>query len=79
MFKGRWKNKQYNASKPRKYVIKTFGLCGNATGYAFNILTFFGSDTSYNSDTYEMEQSEKNFEYLLNLLGKGHHIFADRY
>ena len=79
MFKGRWKNKQYNPSKPSKYIIKTFGLCDSATGYAFNILTFFGSDTSYNSDTYGMEQSEKNVEYLLNPLGKGHHIFADRY
>ena len=25
-YKGRWKNKQYNPSKPSKYHIKTFGL-----------------------------------------------------
>jgi hypothetical protein len=25
-WKGRWKYKQYNSSKPNKYHIKTFGL-----------------------------------------------------
>ena len=54
-------------------------VCDSATGYAFNILTYFGNDTSYNSDTYGMGQSEKIFEFLLKPLGKGHHIFADRY
>ena len=66
-YKGRWKNKQYNPSKPSKY-IKTFGLCDSATWYAFNILNFFGSDTSYNSDTYGMEQSEKFLNTYLILL-----------
>ena len=69
-FKGRWKNKQYNPSKPRKYHIKTFGLCNSATGYAFNILTYFGSDTFYNFNIKRMGQSEKIFEYLLKPLGK---------
>ena len=35
-YKGRWQYKQYNASKPSKYHIKTFGLCCSATGYVYN-------------------------------------------
>ena len=31
-WKGRWKYKQYNASKPHKYHIKSFGLVDSATG-----------------------------------------------
>ena len=46
-WKGRWKYKQYNAAKPKKYHIKTFGLCDSATGYVYNILTYFGKNTSY--------------------------------
>ncbi|GFO17909.1 PiggyBac transposable element-derived protein 4 [Plakobranchus ocellatus] len=32
-FKGRWAFKQFNSSKPKKYHIKTFGLCDSATGF----------------------------------------------
>lgn len=79
-WKGHWKYKQYNASKPRKYHIKTFGLCDSITGYVYNLLVYFGRDTSYNPhlDT-DTGQAEKVFEYLLRPLGKGHHVFADRY
>lgn len=45
--KGRWKHKQYNASKPH---IKTFVLCGSASGYCFNILIYFSKDTSYHPE-----------------------------
>ena len=79
-WKGRWKYKQYNASKPRKYHIKTFGLCDSITGYVYNLLVYFGRDTSYNPDLdRDTGQAEKVFEYLLRPLGKGHHVFADRY
>ena len=37
-FRGRWKNKQYNATKPSKYHIKTFGLCDSDNGYVVNFL-----------------------------------------
>ncbi|XP_033113704.1 uncharacterized protein LOC117114216 [Anneissia japonica] len=67
-WKGRWKYKQYNASKPRKYHIKTFGLCDSITGYVCNLLVYFGRDTSYNPDLGRgTGQAEKVFEYLLRL------------
>lgn len=79
-WKGRWKYKQYNASKPRKYHIKTFGLCDSTSGYVYNLLVYFGKETSYdpNVDAHT-GQAEKVFEYLMRPLGKGHHVFADRY
>ena len=79
-WKGKWKYKQYNASKPKKYHIKTFGLCDSATGYVFNILTYFGNETSYMPNQDESSgQAEKVFQYLLQGLDQGHHVFADRY
>ena len=79
-WKGRWKYKQYNAAKPRKYHIKTFGLCDSITGYVYNLLVYFGKDTSYNPRMdRDSGQAEKVFEYLLRPLGPGHHVFADRY
>ena len=79
-YNGRWKNKQYNASKPKKYHIKTFGLCDSVTGFVYNILMYFGSNTSYNPelDPNSLE-AIKVFEYLLRDVGPGHHIYADRY
>ena len=78
-YKGRWKNKQYNPSKPSKYHIKTNGFCDSATGLAYNILTYFGSDTTYSIKMNDQGNSENIFEYLLRPLGKGHHVFADRF
>lgn len=46
-FKGHWKNKQFNASKPSKYHIKTFGLCQSESGYVCNPFTYYASETSY--------------------------------
>lgn len=78
-WKGRWHYKQYNPNKPSKYHIKTLGLCDTATGYAYNILTYLGSETNYAEFEKKAGQSEKIFEYLLRPLGSGHHVFADRY
>ena len=69
-YKGRWKNKQYNPSKPSKYHIKTYGLCDSATGFAYNILTYIGSDTSYSIEINYKGNSENIFEYLLRPLWK---------
>ena len=70
----------YNAAKPSKYHIKTFGLCDSITGYVYNILTYFGRETSYNPELdSDCGEAVKVFEYLLQNLGLGHHIFADRY
>ena len=49
------------------------------TGYAYGILTYFGSNTAYNPDLLDHGQSEKIFEDLLRPLGRGHHVFADTY
>lgn len=79
-YKGTWKSKQYNASKPKKYHIKTFGLCDAVTGYVYNILVYFGRNTSYNPDLdADSGEAVKVFEYLLRNTGPGHHVFADRY
>lgn len=79
-WKGKWKYKQYNPAKPKKYHIKTFGLCDSITGYVYNILIYFGKETSYdpNFDA-STGQAQKVFEFLLRPLGQGHHVFADRY
>ena len=79
-WKGRFKSKQYNPSKPSKYHIKTFGLCDSATGYVMNLFIYFGVDTSYDPDIDPTSESAiKVFDTLLKPLSKGHHLFADRY
>ena len=77
-WKGRSKYKMYNPNKPEKYHIKTFGLCDSLTGYAYNLLIYFGAETSFD-DIGDTGQSEKIFHSLLKPLGTGHHLFADRY
>ena len=68
----------YNPNKPEKYHIKTFGLCDSLTGYAYNLLIYFGAETSFD-DIGDTGQSEKIFHSLLKPLGTGHHLFADQY
>ena len=70
-YKGRWKNKQYNPSKQSKYHIMTHELCDSTTGFAYNILTYFGSDTSYSIEMNDKGNSEIILEYFLIPLGKG--------
>ena len=77
-WKGRSRYRMYNPSKPEKYHLKTFGLCDSITGYTYNLLIYFGSDTSYTGEI-DKGQSEKIFHFLMEPLGTGHHIFADRY
>ena len=79
-FKGRFYAKQYNPSKPSKYHIKTFGLCDSVTGYVFDILIYFGANTSYDPDTDPTSQHAiKVFDRLLRKITGRHHIFADRF
>lgn len=79
-YKGRWQFKQFNASKPSKYHIKTFGLCDAATGFVVDILTYFGSNTSYKPELdLDGGHAVKVFSTLLEHVGTGHKIFADRY
>ena len=78
-YKGGGKNKEYNSSKASKYHIKTFSVCNSTTGNAYNVLTYFGSETSYDPQVKDAEMSEKIFQVLLSPLGKGHHVYADQY
>ena len=68
-YKGRWKNKKYNPNKPSKYHIKTNGVCDSATGYAFNILAYFGSDASYNPAMSDCGNSENILSIFCHHLG----------
>ena len=56
-YKGGWKNKEYNSSNASKYPIKTFCVCNSTTGNAYNVLTYFGSETSYDPQVKESFRS----------------------
>ncbi|CAG5125086.1 unnamed protein product [Candidula unifasciata] len=64
-FKGRFLAKQYNAAKPHKYHIKTFGLCDSITGYVYLDPT--------------STHTVKVFSTLLQGVESYHHLFADRF
>ena len=77
-WKGRWKYKQYNAAKP--HHIKSFGLVDSPSGYVVNLMTYFGSETSYDPDIDENSGNAiKIIDTLLKPIGQGYHIFADRW
>ncbi|KAI8771552.1 piggyBac transposable element-derived protein 4-like [Biomphalaria glabrata] len=79
-FKGRFGPLQYNPSKPEKHDIKNYGLCDSSTGYVINLITYYGSDTSYSDSSNSItSHAVKIFDTLLQPLQSGHHIFADRY
>ncbi|KAI8726902.1 piggyBac transposable element-derived protein 4 [Biomphalaria glabrata] len=79
-FKGRFGPLQYNPSKPEKHHIKNYGLCDSSTGYVINLITYYGSDTSYSDSSNSItSHAVKIFDTLLQPLQSGHHIFADRY
>ncbi|KAK3786613.1 hypothetical protein RRG08_027571 [Elysia crispata] len=79
-WKGRFKYHPFNATKPKKFHIKMFGLCDSTTGYTYNLLRYFGSETAYNPTLDpESESAIKVFQTLLAPLSRGHHVFADRY
>ncbi|CAG5121249.1 unnamed protein product, partial [Candidula unifasciata] len=79
-FKGRFHAKQYNAAKPHKYHIKTFGLCDSITGYVFNLLIYFGTKTAYNPELDPTStHAVKVFSTLLQGVASYHHLFTDRF
>ncbi|KAK3731262.1 hypothetical protein RRG08_025804 [Elysia crispata] len=79
-YKGRFAHKQFNAAKPHKYHIKTFGLCDAMTGYVVNLLIYFGRHTAYiETQDRNSEHAIKVFNTLLEPFHPHHHIFADRY
>ncbi|GFN80533.1 PiggyBac transposable element-derived protein 4-like [Plakobranchus ocellatus] len=79
-FKGQWQFKQFNATKPKKCHIKTFGLRDGATGYVLNILTYFVGETSYKPECDpDGSYAVKIFETLLTPIRTDPKIFADRF
>lgn len=79
-FRGRFHARQYNASKPSKYHIKTFGVCDSTTGYAYDLLVYFGADTSYSQEeNQDSSHAVKVFSTLLKDLPGKHHVYADRF
>lgn len=77
-FKGCWKYRQFNATKPKKYHIKGFGLVDSTTGHVLNLLTYYRKDTSYNTvcDP-DSGHAIKAFDTLLICLGNGYQSFTD--
>ena len=73
--------KMHNASNPKRYHVKVFGLVDSTTSFTINLLIYFSKETSYSADLNNSNsQAVKVFEYLLRPLStKGHHIFATRY
>ncbi|KAI8779479.1 piggyBac transposable element-derived protein 4 isoform X2 [Biomphalaria glabrata] len=78
---GKWAYKQINQSKPPKYNIKSFGLADSATGYVYNLLIYYDDvNASYNPSMDEDGGiAKKIFKQLLKNIGRGYHIFADRW
>ena len=79
-YKGRWAYKQFNKTKPKKYHIKSFGLCDSLNGYVLNVLTYYGQTTSYNPNLDpHSKEAIKIFDALCPCIGSGYHIYADRW
>ncbi|GFO42195.1 hypothetical protein PoB_006870000 [Plakobranchus ocellatus] len=77
-YKKRWQYKQFNASKPDKYHIKSFALVDSSCGYV--ILTYYGKNTSYHPDSDpDSGMAIRIFDTLLKDVGTRYHIFADRW
>ena len=70
--------RMYDPNKPEKYQLKTFGLCDSVTGYTYNLLIYFGADTSYTGEL-DIGKSEKIFHNQLSPLGTGYHVLASHY
>ena len=81
-FRGRFGAKQYMPSKPTKYGIKAFTMADSEHGYMLNVLVYTGKDTLEEADEEfaNLPQPGRIVMYLTKpYLGKGHHVFCDRY
>ena len=81
-FKGRVSFMQYCPLKPTKWELKAFVLADSETGYICNILPYAGQETrahlsSCNGDLPLL--AEVVVTVAEKYLGKGHHIYADRF
>ena len=81
-FRGRFGSTQYTPNKPVKWGIKAFTLADAKTGYMLNILVYTGAQTLDNADPQfaSLPVLSRSVLHLVSpYLGKGHHIFADRF
>ena len=81
-FRGRFAAKQYMPNKPTKYGIKAFTLASSDHGYLLNVLLYTGADTLADADQAysSLPQPARVVMHLLpQYLGKGHHVYTDRY
>ena len=75
-FKWRLKYKQYIPNKPHSWGIKAFVLADSKSGYTYHLRLYLGSET----DSPGYNHTESVVLTLLDgLLGKGHHLFTDRF
>ena len=81
-FRGRFGSTQYMPKKPVKWGIKSFTLADANTGYMLNILVYTGAQTLEDADPQFASLpvlSQTVLHLLSPYLGKGHHVFADRF
>ena len=81
-FRGRFGSTQYTPKKPVKWGIKAFTLADANTGYMLNILVYTGAQTLDDADPQfaSLPVLAQTVLHLLSpYLGKGHHVFCDRF
>ena len=70
------------SNKPTKYGIKAFTLAESEHGYILDILIYTGRDTLAHASPIFSDLPQPAWVVVHvagNYLGKGHHIFTDRY
>ena len=81
-FRGRFGSTQYAPKKPVKWGIKCFTLADANTGYMLNIMVYTGAQTLDDADPQFASLpvlSRTVLQLVSHYLGKGHHVFADRF
>ena len=81
-FRGRFGSTQYTPKKPVKWGIKSFALADANTGYMLNIVVYTGAQTLDDASPQfaSLPVLSRTALHLVSpYLGKGHHMFADRF
>lgn len=81
-FRGRFGSTQYTPKKPVKWGIKSFTLADANTGYMLNIVVYTGAQTPDDASPQfaSLPVLSRTVLHLVSPnLGKGHHVFADRF
>ena len=86
-FKGKLKFKCYNSSKPTKWHIKIFEVPNARTGYVVGLDIYTGKNSTectkiaktLDPDCNQTTKIVVGLMQKYNLLGKGHHVYLDKY